>query len=157
MEIRQNRIASFHYTLKNPEGEVISASPEDSPLTYIHGTGSIIPGLERELEGKSQGDSFSVVVSPEEGYGQRNPSLVAVLKREVFHGIDEIEPGMQFQAQDSSGNLQVITVSQVDGNSVTVDRNHPLAGMTLDFTVDVVEVREPTEEELSGSPGEGPK
>ncbi|HOP25731.1 MAG TPA: peptidylprolyl isomerase [Candidatus Sabulitectum sp.] len=151
MEIRNNRVASFHYTLKNPEGEVISASPEDDPLTYIHGTGSIIPGLERELEGKSQGDSFSVVVPPEEGYGQRNPNLVAVLKREVFHGMDKLEPGMQFQAQDSNGNLQVITVSEVNGDEVTVDRNHPLAGMPLDFTVNVVDVREQTEEEAQGA------
>lgn len=151
MDIQKNRIASFHYKLKDGSGQVISASPEDNPLTYMHGTGAIIPGLEKELEGKTEGDEFSVTVSPEEGYGEKRPELMAVLKREAFQGIDEIEPGMQFQAQDNEGHFQVITVTSVDGDSVTVDRNHPLAGVTLNFEISIVEVREATEEELSTS------
>lgn len=151
MDIRKNRVASFHYKLKNEQDQIISASPDESPLTYMHGTGAIIPGLESELEGKSEGDEFSVTVSPEEGYGQKNPDLVAVLKRDAFQGIDEIEPGMQFQAQDNNGNLQVITVTSVDGDSITVDRNHPLAGVTLNFDISIVMVSEAAEEELNTS------
>ena len=148
MNIQNNRVASFHYKLKDDNGQVISASPEDNPLTYMHGSGAIIPGLERELEGKTEGEKFSVTVSPQEGYGEKNPDLFAVLKREAFQGIDEIAPGMQFQAQDNNGNIQVVTVTSVGEDEVTVDRNHPLAGMTLNFEVSVVEVREATEEEL---------
>ena len=81
MNIQNNRVATFHYKLKDDNGQVISASPEDNPLTYLHGSGAIIPGLERELEGKTEGDEFSVTVSPEDGYGEKNPNLIAVLTR----------------------------------------------------------------------------
>lgn len=147
MVIENNRVATFHYKLKNEKGEVISASPEDDPLTYLHGSGAIIPGLERELEGKSAGDEFSITVPPEEGYGNKNPELFTVIKREAFQGIDEIGPGMQFQAEDNNGNVQVVTVVAVDGDKITVDRNHPLAGVALNFEICVVDVREATEEE----------
>jgi len=151
MNIQNNRVATFHYKLKDDNGQVISASPEDNPLTYLHGSGAIIPGLERELEGKTEGDEFSVTVSPEDGYGEKNPNLIAVLKKEAFHGIDEIAPGMQFQAQDNNGNVQIVTVTSVGDDEVTVDRNHPLAGMALNFEVSVIEVREATGEELNPS------
>ena len=142
MNIQNKRVATFHYKLKDDNGEVISASPEDNPLTYTHGTGAVIPGLEKALEGRIKGDEFSVTVPPEEAYGEKNPALFAVMKREALSGVDEIEPGMQFQAQDNKGNMQVITVTAVNEDSVTVDRNHPLAGMSLNFHVKVVDVKE---------------
>lgn len=149
MNIRDNRVATFHYKLTDDNGVLISASPEDNPLVYMHGSGAIIPGLEKELTGKSEGDTFSVTVLPEEGYGEKHEELITVLKREVFSGIDEIVPGMQFQAQDDQGNIQVVTVQAVDGDNVTIDRNHPLAGMKLNFEVTVVSVREASDKELS--------
>ncbi len=149
MNIQDNRVATFHYKLTDDNGVLISASPEDNPLVYMHGSGAIIPGLEKELTGKSEGDTFSVTVLPEEGYGEKHEELITVLKREVFSGIDEIVPGMQFQAQDDQGNIQVVTVQAVDGDNVTIDRNHPLAGMKLNFEVTVVSVREASDKELS--------
>ena len=149
MNIQDNRVATFHYKLTDDNGVLISASPEDNPLVYMHGSGAIIPGLEKELTGKSEGDTFSVTVLPEEGYGEKHEELITVLKREVFSGIDEIAPGMQFQAQDDQGNIQVVTVQAVDGDNVTIDRNHPLAGMKLNFEVTVVSVREASDKELS--------
>lgn len=149
MIIQDKCIATFHYKLTDDEGVLVSASPDDNPLVYMHGSGAIIPGLEKELTGKSEGNVFSVKVSPEEGYGEKHQELITVLKKEVFTGIDDIAPGMQFQAQDNNGNVQVVTVQAVDGDNVTVDRNHPLAGMNLNFEVTVVGVREATEEELA--------
>lgn len=148
MVIEDTSVVSIHYTLKNEEGEVLSQSPEDEPLTYMHGTQSIIPGLEKELTGRKSQEEFSVQVEPEEGYGPVHPQLITVLDKEAFQGVDQVEPGMQFQARDDKGNTQIITVRSIDGDKVTVDRNHPLAGKTLYFDIKVESVREATEEEL---------
>lgn len=148
MVIEDTSVVSIHYTLKNEEGEVLSQSPEDEPLTYMHGTQSIIPGLEKELTGRKSQEEFSVQVEPEEGYGPVHPQLITVLDKEAFQGVDQVEPGMQFQARDDKGNTQIITVRSIDGDKVTVDRNHPLAGKTLYFHIKVESVRDATEEEL---------
>ncbi len=140
MMIKNGSIVSIHYELKNEAGEVISASAEKEPLVFQHGTGAIIPGLEKELTGRKAGDEFVAVIPPEEGYGEINPCLYAVLKREAFSGIEEIKPGMQFQTQDENGNSQTIRVMVVENDEVTVDRNHPLAGRTLFFDVRIVSV-----------------
>lgn len=147
MVIAEQKVVSIHYTLKNDDGEILDASAEDNPLKYIHGTGSIIPGLEKKLTGKSAGDKLSVSVGPSEAYGERSETLVQQLPREVFQGVDEIEKGMQFQAQSASG-ATLITVTEVEGDQVTVDGNHPLAGETLNFDVEVESVRDATAEEL---------
>ena len=110
MEIASNRVASIHYTLTNDEGQVIDRSPEAQPLSYLHGAGNIVPGLERALEGKSAGDTFNVDVTPEEGYGQRNDGLIQTVPREAFQGVDSINPGMQFRAQTDNGPLEVTVV-----------------------------------------------
>ena len=141
MIIKDESIVSMHYSLKNKAGEVINASTDSEPLVFEYGTGAIIPGLEKDLAGKSAGDEFSVEVKPEEGYGEVNPSLFAVLKREAFTGIDDIKPGMQFQAQDENGNTQIIIVTSVEEEEITVDRNHPLAGETLYFDINIVSVK----------------
>ncbi len=140
MIIEDGRVVSMHYQLKNDAGEVISASTDNEPLVFKYGTGAIIPGLEKELTGRKAGDEFAAVIPPEEGYGEINPCLHAVLKKEAFSGIEEIKPGMQFQTEDDNGNTQVIKVISVEGEKITVDRNHPLAGKTLFFDIEVLTV-----------------
>jgi FKBP-type peptidyl-prolyl cis-trans isomerase SlyD len=133
--------------LKNESGDVLDHSEEDAPLHYLHGHSNIIPGLENEMEGKKAGDSFTAVIPPEQAYGQRSDSLVQVVDHDAFQGVDEIEVGMQFSAQ-LDGQTRILTIKDVQGDQVTFDANHPLAGETLHFDVEVVEIREATEEEL---------
>ena len=146
MEIADARVASIHYTLTDDAGKVIDKSPETQPLAYFHGAGNIVPGLERALSGKQPGDSLQVDVEPEAGYGPRNEELIKVVPRSVFKGVDRIEPGMQFRAESQSGPL-LVTVVEAGDDKVTIDGNHPLAGQTLHFDVEVAAVREASEEE----------
>ncbi|MBS0212538.1 MAG: peptidylprolyl isomerase [Proteobacteria bacterium] len=148
MLIADRAVALFHYTLTDPAGAVIDASPAGQPLAYLHGAGNIVPGLEQAMQGRSAGDRFDVIVSPEQGYGERDPGLVQVVPRAAFQGVDSIEPGMQFQAQGGHGPM-LVTVAAVDADSVTVDGNHPLAGVPLHFAVEIAQVREATAEELA--------
>ncbi|MDW7748109.1 peptidylprolyl isomerase [Halomonas sp.] len=147
MQIAQNSVVAFHYTLTNDAGEVLDSSEGREPLTYLHGAGNIIPGLEKQLEGRTTGDKLQAKVSPEEGYGEVQPQLVQEVPRDAFQGVDSVEPGMQFQAQTQGGPLMV-TVTSVEGDTVTVDGNHPLAGQSLNFDVEIAEVREASEEEV---------
>lgn len=147
MQIAQNSVVAFHYTLTNDAGEVLDSSEGREPLTYLHGAGNIIPGLEKQLEGRTPGDKLQAKVAPEEGYGEVQPQLVQEVPRDAFQGVDSVEPGMQFQAQTQGGPLMV-TVTQVEGDTVTVDGNHPLAGQSLNFDVEIAEVREASEEEV---------
>ncbi|MDR5891496.1 MULTISPECIES: FKBP-type peptidyl-prolyl cis-trans isomerase [Halomonas] len=147
MQIAQNSVVAFHYTLTNDAGEVLDSSEGREPLTYLHGAGNIIPGLEKELEGRQAGDKLSAVVSPAEGYGEKQEQLVQEVPRDAFQGVESVEPGMQFQAQTQGGPLMV-TVTSVEGDTVTVDGNHPLAGQTLNFAVEIASVREASQEEV---------
>ena len=147
MTIENNCVVSIHYKLKKRNGEVINASSEGKPLTFLHGSGAIIPGLDKELAGRKTGDEFSVEILPEDGYGQVDPCLYAVLKIDAFSGIDEVKPGMQFQAQDEKGSSQIIRVMVVEDDQVTVDRNHPLAGETLYFDIKVESVQKASQRE----------
>ena len=145
MEVKELSGVGMDYILKNSEGELLDTSEGKQPLYYIHGTGSIIPGLENALVGKAKGDKVSVTIAPEEGYGEKRDDLMQKLDKAQF----DIEPeaGMQFQADTGQGPT-VITIVEVDETTVTVDGNHPLAGVTLNFDVDLLEVREATKEEL---------
>lgn len=145
MTVENGKVVSFHYTLTNANGDVLDQS-QDHPMPYLHGAGNIIPGLEKELAGKSVGDKLTVNVPAAEAYGEYHEQLVNDVPREAFQGVDVIEPGMQFQANTPEG-VQVITVKAVNGDLVTVDANHPLAGQDLNFDVEIVEVRDATEEE----------
>lgn len=147
MQIAQDCVALIDYTLTNDAGDVIDSSQGGEPLAYLHGHQNIIPGLEKALAGKTAGDSLKVSIAPAEGYGDKNPSLIEQVPRHMFSGVDNIEVGMQFHAQ-TGGGMQVITVSAVDGDTITVDGNHPLAGETLHFDVTVKEVRAASQEEL---------
>jgi len=148
MQISKDLVASIHYTLKNADGEVLDTSEGQEPLHYVHGANNIVPGLEQELEGKTTGENLAVVVAPADGYGEYNPELIQELPKEMFAGVDSIEVGMEFQAQTPEGGMQIIEVKSIDGDKITVDGNHPMAGQTLHFDVEVTDVREATADEL---------
>ena len=148
MQISKDLVASIHYTLKNAEGEVLDTSEGQEPLHYVHGAQNIVPGLEKELEGKTSGDKLSVVVEPIDGYGEYNAELIQELPKDMFAGVDNIEVGMEFQSQTPEGGMQIIEVKSIDGDKVTVDGNHPMAGQTLHFDVEITAVREATKDEL---------
>jgi len=148
MRIAKNTIASIEFTLSTEEGRLIDSSQGKQPLMYLHGSGSIIPGIERALEGKSAGDNVKLLLSPDDAYGQKDPDMVQPILRENFSGVDEIKVGMQFRAQTPAG-ARIVTVVGVDDANVTINANHPLAGLSLFFEATVLEVREPTEDELS--------
>jgi FKBP-type peptidyl-prolyl cis-trans isomerase SlyD len=147
MQIAERCVAAFHYTLTNEQGEIIDSSAGREPLAYLHGAGNIVLGLEREMTGKSAGDTFNVVVAPEDGYGLHQEGLIQRVPRGAFQGVDVIEPGMQFHANGPNGPMTV-TVAAVDDDTVSVDGNHPLAGQTLHFAIEVIEVREASAEEV---------
>jgi len=147
MEIADRCVAYFHYTLTNDAGDVLDSSEGREPLPYLHGAGNIVIGLEKALAGKKAGDKLDVAVSPEEGYGVRNEGLVQVVPRDAFRGVDKLEPGMQFQAESSVGPVSVV-ITKIDGDNVTVDGNHPLAGETLHFKVEITQVRDASVEEV---------
>ena len=150
MQIADRCVVSFHYTLTNDAGAVLDSSAGRENLAYLHGAGNIVPGLESAMAGKQVGDSFKVSVQPEEGYGVHHEGLVQQVPRAAFAGVDQVEVGMEFHAQGPQGPLAV-TVTAVDGDTVTIDGNHPLAGQTLHFAIEVTEVREATlEESLHG-------
>ncbi len=147
MNISENCVASIHYTLTDGEGKVIDTSEGQEPLAYLHGAGNIIPGLEKALLGKVVGDKFNVSIPASEAYGVRDDSMVQELPSNMFSGIDKIEVGMEFHAETEHG-LQVVTVTKVEGDNVTIDGNHPLAGVDLTFDVEVADIRAASAEEL---------
>lgn len=155
MEIAKNKVVALSYTLKDPDGNLLDQSDKETPFNYLHGANNIIPGLETALEGKAQGDKMSVSIDPQDGYGERNEALVRTVSRSLFD-TEEIQAGMQFTAHTEQGHT-LVTVTNVDGDDVTLDENHPLAGVTLHFDVDVIDVREATAEELDHGHAHGPE
>ena len=147
MKIEKDKYVTIDYTLKNKDGEVIDSSEGKSPLEFIHGYGFLISGLEKELIGKEENESFSVVIPPEEAYGAYDPNLVIQLPREQFDTDAEIEPGMQFQA-GMPGSAALVTVTEVKDDLITIDANHFLAGKDLFFDVKILSVRDATQDEL---------
>lgn len=145
-EIQNDQVVSFHYTLTDENGTVIDKS-EGQPLVYLHGAGNIIPGLESALAGKTTGDKLVVNVAAAEGYGEYNAELVQEVPRNMFQGVEDIQAGMQFQAQTDDG-IQIVTVKAVTDENIIVDGNHPLAGQNLNFDVEIVDIRDATQEEL---------
>jgi FKBP-type peptidyl-prolyl cis-trans isomerase SlyD len=145
--IAKDTAVKFNYTLKDDEGTILDQSPEGQPLAYLHGHSNIIPGLEQQLEGKSAGEKVNAVVEPVDGYGEYQEQAVQHVPRDNFQGVDDIQPGMQFQSQ-AGEQVMLVTVTEVNEEEVTVDANHPLAGKRLTFDVEIQEVRAATEEEL---------
>jgi FKBP-type peptidyl-prolyl cis-trans isomerase SlyD len=146
MQVADNMAVSIHYTLTNDDGEVLDSSISDEALVYLHGGGYIISGLEKALHGKVAGDKFNVRIAPEDAYGELMEEMIQVISRDMFEGIDNIEVGMQFHADVSSGT-GVVKVVNIEDDDITIDGNHPLAGLALTFDVEVIDVRPATEEE----------
>jgi FKBP-type peptidyl-prolyl cis-trans isomerase SlyD len=142
-------VVTIHYTLTDNSGEVLDSSEGAEPLAYLHGAGNLIPGLEKELVGKTAGASLKASIAPAEAYGEIQPELIETVPREAFEGVDKIEPGMAFEAQGSDGQARRIVVREVSDEGIVIDGNHPLAGEELNFDVQVVDVREASEEEIA--------
>lgn len=155
MQIEKHAVVTLAYTLKDANDRIIDQS-DDGSFCYLHGASNIIPGLENALTGKAAGDELTVSVPPEEGYGVRDAGKTQAVPREMFPAEEEIVAGMQFHAQGPDGHQLVVTVVKVEDNHVTVDGNHPLAGVQLNFDVKVLEVREATGEEISHGHVHGP-
>ncbi|MDD3050152.1 MAG: peptidylprolyl isomerase [Candidatus Cloacimonetes bacterium] len=147
MKIEKNKVVSFHYVLKNNEGEVIDSSENHEPLVYIQGSGGIIAGLEEAMEGKKIGDKFDVVIPPDKAYGLYDDELLQTIPLSSFEDPADVEEGIQFQV-DTGDGIRIATVTEVHDDEVIIDFNHPLSGETLYFDIDVQEIREATEEEL---------
>ena len=155
MTITANSAVTFHYTLTDTEGAELDSSSGQEPLAYLHGHGNIIPGLEKALEGKAVGDNLEVSIEPAEAYGEVVAEMIQEVPRSSFEGIENIQPGMQFQAETNQGPVPVV-ITAVSEETVTVDGNHPLAGKTLNFAVTVESIREATADELSHGHIHGP-
>jgi FKBP-type peptidyl-prolyl cis-trans isomerase SlyD len=148
MQIAKDKAVSFHYTLTDAVGQVVDSSSGSDALVYLHGYDNIIPGLEAALIGKKIGDKFDVTIAPVDAYGERVEDMMQVVDHEMFQGIDELKVGMQFHADVSHGP-GIVTIVSIDGDKITIDGNHPLAGETLNFAVEVADVRDATSEEIA--------
>ena len=146
--IGKHSVVSIHYTLKGDDGEVMDSSEGGEPLAYLHGANNLIPGLEDELQGKTAGSKFQTTLEPKDAYGDVNDDFVQTISKQMFQGAEEVQPGMTFIAQGEGGQQRQVRVVEVDGDDVTIDANHPMAGKTLHFDVEVVEVREATPQEV---------
>ncbi len=155
MIISDQKVVLFEFTLKTGDGEQIDSSSGDEPVAYLHGSGAIVPGLEAAFEGKSDGDRFQVTVQPADGFGERDEALREVVPREEFEDSAELEVGMQFRVPSDDGE-SIVTVMEVGDDTVSLDGNHELAGMVLDFDVTVREVRDATPDEIAHGHVHGP-
>lgn len=149
MQAAKDTIVSIDYKLTGPDGQVLDSSEGREPLAYLHGHSQIVPGLESALEGASAGSEHDVQVAAADAYGPRDENLVAKVTRAELGIEEEIPIGARLQVQDPDGGVGIVQVTEIEGDSVTLDANHPLAGMDLHFEVQVRDVRAATEEELT--------
>lgn len=154
--ITRGKVVALAYRLTDGGGQVLDKAETGAPFSYLHGVGQIVPGLESALEGLKQGDKKKVTVDPKDGYGEHNPNLKVLVPRSEFPKDANIKKGMQFVGRSEDGHEVVYTVEAVEGEQIKLDGNHPLAGQTLHFEVEVVSVRDATEEEMSHGHAHGP-
>lgn len=147
MQVTENTVVSMHYTLTDEQGQQLDSSVGQDPLVFLSGAQNIIDGLDKALQGKTAGEKLAVSVLPEEAYGVVHQELIQKVPAENFQGVDDIQVGMQFMAQTPGGE-QPVTVIGVEDDGIMLDGNHPLAGKTLNFDVEIVDVREASAEEL---------
>ena len=155
MKIAPGSVVAFDYTLTDDDKDIIDSSAGSEPLAYIHGEGQIVRGLEKSMEGRSAGESFKISIAPEEGYGVHDPENISVVPADQIEGGEELEEGMQLHTEGEFGE-QTVIITRIVGNDVTIDGNHPLAGITLHFDVTIREVRNATKEELDHGHVHGP-
>ncbi len=156
MTIGKHKVVEFHYTVSDAAtGEQLDSSKDSEPLTYLHGANNIIPGLEAELDGKSVGDEFEVTIAAADAYGEYSDDRVQVVPISAFEGVEKIEPGVMVAAETEQGAIEMI-ITEVNGDQVTVDANHPLAGRSLTFQVSVEFIRDASAEEIDHGHAHGP-
>jgi FKBP-type peptidyl-prolyl cis-trans isomerase SlyD len=146
--IENKKVVSFHYTLTNETGEQLESSRGRDPMAYLHGSHNIIPGLEKALAGKSAGDQFQVTLPPADAYGDRNPSNIQRVASKHFKNPGSLRRGQLVSLQTREGERPAVIV-KVGRFNVDVDANHPLAGQTLTFDVEITDVREASPEEVA--------
>ena len=147
MKITQNTVASIHFTVSTTDGTQIDSSRQGKPMDYLQGSRYLIEGLEKELEGKQAGDKFVVDILPALAYGERHEELVQVVPKSMFNDM-EVKPGMTFRATTDDGEQSVMVIDVTD-DEVVIDGNHPLSGLTLNFDVEVLSVREASPTEIA--------
>lgn len=146
--VANDTVVEIHYTLKSEGGEVIDSTDGLKPLSYIHGKNNIVPGLENVLTGKKIGETFTAIVPPLEAYGEKKPDLIQVVTKDKFRNADDLKIGTQFKVPNEHGHAMIVEITAIDGDNITLDANHPLAGMNLHFDIKVESIRAATEEEL---------
>ena len=155
MQIAKDRVVTLAYTLKDNDDNILDQS-DDGSFCYLHGASNIIPGLEEALTGKMAGDELSVSIPPEHAYGVRDAAREQDVPRSAFPPDQDIEVGMQFHAQGPEGQAIMVTISKVEGDTITVDGNHPLADVHLNFDVRVMDIRDASPEEIEHGHVHGP-
>ena len=153
--IADGSVVTLQYTLRDDDGEILDSSDDGEPLSYLHGADNIVPGLERELTGKKAGDTFKVAVAPADGYGERTGQTTQV-PREALGEATDIEVGDQVYAQDEDGDVIPLWITELATDHVMVSPDHPLAGATLHFQIEVSSIRSATAEELEHGHPHGP-
>jgi len=148
MKISANKVVVLHYAVSDSEDTLIDSSYDHSPLAVIQGTGYLIPGLEDALADHVTGDKFEVEVAADQAYGPRHDGYVQTVPKDMFGTIEDLAVGAQLRATTDDGEQTVIVIDMTE-DEITVDGNHPLAGIDLKFDVEILEVRDATEDELS--------
>ncbi len=151
MQITGNKVVTFDFTVMDDQGRLIESSKDSGSMSYLHGDGRIAPGLEKALEGRAIGDTFSVLLTPSQGFGERDESLIHTFTTEELAGLGELETGMQLQSQDEEV-IRTLTITKIEDDKVILDENHPLAGKTVTFDITILNIRSGTEEELGFDP-----
>lgn len=156
MQIDKHKVVMLDYVLKDSEGTVIDSTEGRGDFAYLHGTNNVIPGLEKVLAGHKSGEEIEVTIAPDEAYGERSDDMVQVVSKAMFEGNDDIQVGMQFNAESPDGQAIMFTVMEIKDDDITIDGNHPLAGVELHFALKIVDIREATEEEIGHGHVHGP-
>lgn len=154
--VGEGKVVQFHYTLRGPAGDVIDSSDGGDPLTYLHGAQNIVSGLERQLEGRVVGDKLNAVVPARDGYGEKEGPGPQTVPRSAFPSDVELAPGMSFVAEGPGGEQIPLWIASIEDDKVMVDNNHPLAGVDLSFDVEIVSVRDASDEEKEHGHVHGP-
>ena len=156
MKVAENTVVSFHYRLFDDDGELEVDTRDGDALPYLHGRANIIAGLENAMAGHEAGDILRVKVPPQLGYGLYDDDKVRTLEPSFFEGLEDFGIGFTCQLEDDEGTLELATVVEIDDDGVIVDSNHPYAGRTLDFEVEIIDVRAATEAEIAQGRAESP-